>query len=118
MSATREDAALVVELAKWRSMLGVPEASRAVYADDFDVDAADPGDPHVSAMLFFHETLGTLVENGLLDRGLVHDWLWVQGAWERVGPAALRSRERAGVPGLWANFESLATSQVAAMQPA
>jgi len=113
MSGTREDAALVVELAKWRSMLGVPEASRAVYADDFDPGSVEASDPNVSTMLFFHETLGTLVANDLLDRGLVYDWLWVQGAWERVGPAAVRAREQAGVPQLWTNFEALANGQAA-----
>jgi hypothetical protein len=41
----------------------------------------------------------------------VYDWLWVAGTWDRVGPAALRARERAGVPYLYANFEELAAGQ-------
>ena len=48
----------------------------------------------------------------LLDRDLVYDWLWVAGSWERVGPAALKAREQAGVPELFANFEELANRQV------
>jgi hypothetical protein len=27
----------------------------------------------------------------------VYDWLWVTGTWDRVGPAAKRAREKAGV---------------------
>jgi hypothetical protein len=41
----------------------------------------------------------------------VLDWLWVSGAWDKVGPAALESRAHAGVPELWENFEALAASQ-------
>jgi hypothetical protein len=111
MAGKREDAMLIVELAKWGSMIGLPEASRAVFADDFDRDSAEALDPHVQTMLVFHETVGTLVKNGLLDRDLVLDWLWVAGAWDRVGAAALESRAAAGVTELWENFEALAQEQ-------
>jgi hypothetical protein len=111
MAGKREDAMLIVELAKWGSMIGLPEASRAVFADDFDRDSAEALDPHVQTMLVFHETVGTLVKNGLLDRDLVLDWLWVSGAWDRVCAAALESRAAAGVTELWENFEALAQEQ-------
>jgi hypothetical protein len=111
MAGTREDAALIVELAKWGTMSGLPEASRVIFADDFDSDSADALDPQVQTFLVFHETVGTLVKNGLLDRDLVLDWLWVSGAWERVAPAARAAREQAGVPELWENFEALAQDQ-------
>jgi hypothetical protein len=62
-------------------------------------------------MLMFHETIGTLVKNGLLDRDLVYDWLWIAGSWERVGPAAKRAREKVGVPQLYENYEALAAGQ-------
>jgi hypothetical protein len=51
------------------------------------------------------------VKNDLLDRDLVLDWLWVSGAWDRVGKAALEARTAAGVAELWENFEVLAESQ-------
>jgi hypothetical protein len=111
MAGKHEDATLIVELAKWGSMIGLPEASRTVFADDFDPESAEALDPHIQTMLVFHETVGTLVKNDLLDRDLVLDWLWVSGAWERVGPAALEARARAGVPQLWENFEALAQVQ-------
>jgi hypothetical protein len=76
MAGTREDASLIVELAKWGSMIGLPEASRTIFADDFDSESAEALDPHVQTVLVFHETVGTLVKNRLLDRDLVLDWLW------------------------------------------
>jgi hypothetical protein len=109
--ATHEDAMLVVELAKWGSMIGLDEASRALFADGFDPDAVEAENPAVQSMLMFHETIGTLVKNGLLDRALVNDWLWVAGTWERVGPAARRAREKLGEPRLFENDEALAAGQ-------
>ena len=111
MAGTREDAALIVELAKWGAMIGLAEASRTVFSDDFDSDSAEALDPHVQTVLVFHETVGTLVKNELLDRDLVLDWLWVSGAWARVGAAALEARAHADVAALWENFEALAQSQ-------
>ena len=111
MAGKREDASLIVELAKWGSMIDLPEASRTIFSDDFDAESAEALDPHIQTILIFHETVGTLVKNDLLDRELVLDWLWVSGAWDRVGKAALESRAQAGVPQLWENFEALAQDQ-------
>ena len=111
MAGTREDALLIVELAKWGSMIGLPEASRKIYADDFDRDSADAQDEAVQTTLFFNETIGTLVKNDLLDRALVYDWLWVRGAWDQVGAAAKRAREKSGVAAMYENFEALADGQ-------
>ena len=112
MPGTREDATLIIELAKWGAMIGLTEASTKIYADDFDAEGANALDLEVQAVLTWHETIGTLVKNHLLDRDLVYDWLWVPGSWDRVGPAALKAREQAGVPELFANFEELAKRQV------
>jgi hypothetical protein len=111
MPGSSEDATLLVELAKWGSMMGLDEAARKILSDDFDAEAADALDPEVQRVLMFNETVGTLVKNNLLDRELVYDWLWVAGSWERVGPAAKRAREKAGVPELFENFEALAQGQ-------
>jgi hypothetical protein len=102
------DAVLVVELAKWGSMIRLDEASQKIFADDFDPDGVEANDPSIQSVLMFYETIGTLVKNGLLNRDLVSDWLWVSGSWDRVGPAAKRAREKLGVPGLYENFEALA----------
>jgi hypothetical protein len=111
MAGNREDASLIVELGKYGTMLGVPEAARTIWADDFDPEAAVANDSAIRPLLFWYETIGTLVKNGLLDRELVYDWLWVAATWERVGPAALRAREKAGNPHLAENFEALAAGQ-------
>jgi hypothetical protein len=111
MAGTREDATLILELAKWGAMIGLQDASRKVYSDDFDIERADALDAEVQTVLVWHETIGTLVKNMLLDRALVYDWLWVSGSWDRVGPAALAAREKAGVPELFENFEELARGQ-------
>jgi hypothetical protein len=39
------------------------------------------------------------------------DRLWVAGVWARVGPAALKERDKHGVPELYASFEALAAKQ-------
>jgi len=111
MAGSHNDAVLVVELAKWGSMMGLGDASRAIFADEFDPETAEATDEPVQTILNFNETVGTLVKNGLLNRELVLDWLWVAGAWERVGPAALRLREKTGVPQMLENFEALAAGQ-------
>ncbi len=106
--ANREDGTLLVQLAQWGSMMGIEEAQQAVWADEFDPQTASVENPLVSRILVWGETIGTLTKNGLLDVDLVLDWLWVSGVWSRVGPAAVKMREKHGVPELYANFEALA----------
>ena len=89
-------------------MIGGAEASGKIFSDEFDPDSASVSDPEVRTTLYFMETLGTLVRNGLFNRELANDWIWVKGAWDRVGPAALRAREALGQPKMFENFESLA----------
>lgn len=109
--AERQDGVLLVQLAQWGSTMGVEEAMQAVLADDFDPDDATTDDVLVSRILNWGETIGTLTKNGILDTDLVLDWLWVSGLWQRVGPAALKLREKHGVAGLYENFETLAAKQ-------
>jgi hypothetical protein len=109
--ATHEDAQLLVQLAQWGAMIDLGEAMGAVFDDEFDPETAETGDPPVRTILVYGETVGTLVKNDVLDRGLVLDWLWVRGMWERVGPAARRARERFGADALYENFEALAHAQ-------
>ena len=108
-----QDAQLVVSLSQWGTALGLNDALGEIFRDDFDPTTANADDANIRAILTYLETIGTLVKQGLLDQGLVLDWLWVAGAWERVGPAALRQREKFGVPALFENFEALAAVQAA-----
>jgi hypothetical protein len=106
---TYEDANLVVQLSQWGTALGLNEAIASVFEDDFDPEIADAlNDTPVRTLLTFFETIGTLVKNDVLNRGLIRDWLWVEGVWARVGPAALTAREHFKEPRLYENFEALA----------
>ena len=106
---THEDAQLMVQLARWGTALGVEKAVQTVFADAFEPDAADAlADDAVRTLLFFGESIGTLTKHDLLSRELVDDWLWIEGLWSRVGPAALKQREKFGEPRLYENFEALA----------
>lgn len=100
----------MMELYKWHAMVGGDKAVLEVYAPDFDRDSADALDPAVQTTLVFYETVGSFVRNGLLDKDFVADLLWAKGAWDRVGPAALRAREKEGEPRLFENFEALVQS--------
>lgn len=105
---TRDDAMLMVQLARWGTELGLQDAIARILADDFDAAAADMSDESVRAILNFGETIATLTKNNLLNTELVQDWIWVEGLWARVGPAARRQREKFGEPKLYENFEALA----------
>jgi hypothetical protein len=107
-SPTREDAQLMVQLAQWGTELGLERVLPQLLADDFDPDTANAYDEPVRTVLMFGESIGTLTKHDLLSLELVHDWLWVEGLWSRVGPAALKAREKFGEPRLYENFEALA----------
>ncbi len=109
--ADRQDGSMIVQLAQWGSAMGLEEAQHALWAEDFDPEAASVDDVLVTRVLTWGETIGTLTKNGLLDADLVLDWLWVAGLWSRVGPAARKLREKTGVPQLYENFEALASRQ-------
>jgi len=106
---THDDAVLMVQLAQWGTTLGVEDAMSQVFAPDFDPQTADATeDSGVRKILNYGESIGTLTKHGLLSEQLVHDWLWISGMWERVGPAAKKVRAQAGEPRLYENFEALA----------
>jgi hypothetical protein len=109
MSATHEDATVIMQLVQWATAMGLDEAMSALFADDFDAATASLADPPVRKMLTFGETVSTLTKHGVLDEELVEDLWWIDGAWSRVGPAALNERTRLGEPRLFENFEALAT---------
>jgi hypothetical protein len=105
---TREDAQLMMQILQYGAALGMQVAVQRVMGDDFDPETADAADSHVGTILNISETVGTFVKLDLLSAELVHELFWVQGMWARVGPAALRSREKHGEPRLYENFEALA----------
>lgn len=108
MPATYDDAKLVVQLLRWGAEMDLSEAIGKVVSDDFDPETANANDSSIRTLLHFGETVGTFVKQGVLDRGLVEDLWWIEGIWARVGPAAVRQREKIGEPRLYENFEALA----------
>ena len=119
-TATREDAQLITQI------MSTPVAERAMDGMDVlfgydkpptydqfvkDHPRGSEGYRAVNAVLMINETIGTFVKNGLLDRGLVDDLLWVQGAWQRCKNIALHFRKESGEPRIYENFEWLATTK-------
>lgn len=107
MTTTYDDANLVMQLLSWGAEIGIPEATAEVFSDGFDPARATADDSAVRALLNFGETVATFVKREVLDRGLVEDLWWIEGLWARVGPAALRDREKMGEARLYENFEAL-----------
>ena len=107
---THEDAQLMLQLAQWGTALGIEEATAEVFAESFNPQTtASMESAAVRNLLMFCESIGTLTKHDLLSVQLVTDWLWIEGLWARLGPAALKLRERFGEPRLYENFEVLAT---------
>lgn len=106
--ATQEDGKMLIQLAELGQSYGLMDAMPAIFAEDFDPETADMMDRPVRAVLGYGELIGTLVKHDLINAELVHDYLWLGGIWQRVGPAAKRQREKLGEPRLYENFELLA----------
>ena len=113
--ATHEDAMLIAQLLQWGAQNDLEDAFGRIHAEEFDPDTATAQDPAVRKVLGFGEVLGTFVKQNVLDRDLVLDLYAVRLAWRRVGPAALKMRERSGEPRLYENFEALASMRLAAV---
>jgi hypothetical protein len=110
MVATYDDAALVVQLVRWGTDLGLSDAVHTLLSDVFDPSSASTNDVAVRKVLEFGEVVGTLVKQNVLNKDLVLDLWWAAGAWERVRVAAEHERERLGEPRLHENFQALAES--------
>jgi hypothetical protein len=104
---TREDAQLMLQIAQWGTALGVNDAMVQVVSEEFDPYEADATEPNVNKILVFCETIGTLVKRDLLSKELVEDWIWIDGLWGRVGPAAVKHRDKLEEERLYENFEAM-----------
>src|ERR1700728_4017639 len=105
--STHQGAGVRLQIAQWSNSLGLDDAIPQLFGDQFAPEtAAAEHDPALRKVLMLGESIGTLTKHNLLSKELVHDWLWIEGLWSRVGPAALRQRERYGEPRLYENFEA------------
>jgi hypothetical protein len=121
---TKDDAHLVIELARLGSQMVHPKARGWIWSDEFVADGDEffekypPGTDeflYVSGMAGWHETVATLWKRGLVSEELLFDWLWVAGVWDKLKDILITMREGAGTPQLWANFEAMAEAQVSAL---
>jgi hypothetical protein len=120
-SPSQADAQLVVSLSQLGQAMNVDRGQAVLWKHRKDggltfeqFEATYPigseGSMDIINVMKWYETIGTLVKQGLLDRGLVLDWLWVAGSWEMCQAIALGHRAETG-PEMWENFEALAVSQ-------
>jgi hypothetical protein len=125
--ATKEDAQLLVQLARLAADMKLGEASGFIWSGEFVEDYDEfkakfpwgsEGAKNVAAAAGFNETVGTLVKHGLIDEELVRDWLAFHLLWGKLEKILLGMREDAGEPRLYENFEAVATAQVEAPTPA
>jgi hypothetical protein len=122
VAATKEDAHLLVQLARLGADMGLGDSSGFLWSDEF-VEEYDQfkerfpfgseGAKHVGAIAAFYETVATLVKRGLIDRDLIHDWLGSDLVWRRLEKILGGQREDSGEPRLWENFEALAADRAA-----
>lgn len=108
--ATQADATLLVQLLRWGNEMGLEPAMRAIFAPDFDAETVPMDNPDVVKVLNFAETVATFVKQGVLDRELVTDLIWIEGIWSRVASHALAAREGSNEPRLYENVEALVQS--------
>jgi hypothetical protein len=115
-ATTHEDAVLLLQLAQLSYDEGWSRGSTILWGRESPITDAEfrslyspssQGYADVMKVMSWYETIGTLVKNGLLNRDLVHDWLWIEGAWQRCEAIALRQRDETD-PKMWENFELLA----------
>jgi hypothetical protein len=111
MTATYDDAGLVVQLLRLDAEMGLENAMSVIFSPSFDPETATPDDPNVRKILFFGEAVGALVKHNVLDLGLIRDVYWFDGLWGKVGPHALAARAEENEPSLYENFESLVSKK-------
>ena len=114
---TYKDATLMLQIAQWESMLGVPEAMNWLWSDEYISDYAEfvkkyprgsDGYLKASKVCNVFETIGTLFKNGLFNKELLFDWMAVGMVWNRIKGFAIGIRKEAGEPRLYENFEMMA----------
>src|ERR1700722_18225302 len=107
MTATYDDASLVVQLLRWDSESGLSESLSVIFSELFDGEKAAPDDANVRNVLMFGEAVGALVKHNVLDWELNPDFFWFDGMGSRGKFHALAAREQENEPSLYENFELL-----------
>jgi hypothetical protein len=120
--AGKEDAQLLVQLARLGADMNLADANGFLWSDEFVADygefkrkfpSGSDGARHVGSIAGFYETVATLVKNDLISAELIHDWLGSDLVWRRLEKILVGQREESGERRLWENFEALATARAA-----
>ena len=118
MSATYDDAQVMLRCGALFQEMNLGATSTWVFGEDFPTDYAEFIAAHPSGserfgelMRYagFFETVATLWKHELFDEDLLLDWMLVP--WDRVGGVLGGFREDQGVPRLYENFEALGAAQ-------
>lgn len=118
----REDAAVVVQLTRWSTGLGITEALSVLWADNFPTTfsafrsahpAGSRGDEQFLTICRFYETVGALWKHDLINERLLFDRLAIALVWERLEAVAVGHRGERANETLWENFEAMAGAQAA-----
>ena len=120
---TKEDAHLLVQLARLTAELKLSEATGFLWSENFvsDYEEFKQKFPfgsdearYVGSIAGFYETVATLVKHDLISAELIHDWLGSNLVWSRLESILLGQRNESGEPRLWENFEALAAARTGA----
>jgi hypothetical protein len=117
MTATREDVQLLLQTDQ--ALKPGLAAKKFVWTDVvedgegfFDRYGWDSDERfHINEVATYFETCGLLWKMGLIDQGILFEWVPAELYWRRVGPVLLEARRVLDSPELWHNFEALARAQ-------
>jgi len=120
---TGNDAATVLQLARWSTELDMTGALGFLWAADFPSTftafralhpAGSHGDEQFLTICRFYETVATLWKHDLINETLLFDWLAITLVWDQLKEIAVGHRVERGNESLWENFEAMARAQAAA----
>jgi hypothetical protein len=118
---TQDDAKIILELAKMAMQPELTEAFTWLLAEPPPADyerfkekypAGSREHRWADQICGFFETVGVLWKHELINEGLLFDWIWVGGPWNRLKGYALGLRKEFDNPRLYELFEALAAAEV------
>jgi hypothetical protein len=109
----RHDAALLIMLAQWSMLLGLPISQVPTASHPSDEECLlhfGAGSYEAHAVCDYLDTVGLLYAHGLLNEDLLFEWLSVSFIWDETKDYVAEQRRERHRPNLWAHFEALAVA--------
>ncbi len=110
MTQTRDEAQLMIELARWGTDMGLEQALAAMFVPVDETKGTGEGDPDVRTVLWFFEFVGAMVKRDAISLEFVRDVWWVDGIWPLVKEHVMQAREGSGESSLYEHFEAMVTA--------